>query len=159
MKIKIDRKTPLLKQLLVTDQEEPKLGIWKVKGLDSRSVKLEEIEINNIFFSEYLDLDGNIRNWERVEYFKKHSRKFIRLDAAIGLALVKNGYQIPENWGKNERGNPVSTFTFDGTAIIDDHGNTHYLTVSRDVESGEWHWGLQHKNDESGHPSAVLKLS
>ncbi len=152
MKIKIDRRTPILTQVGATPE-----ALLAVVGVDKRSIAIEEIDIDSIYHSLYLDINHICDGADRIDYFKKRAKKFIRLDAAIGLALVRNCNSIPHGWGEDEHGNLVTSMYFDGTIFRSASAFDLVVRVSRDTETNLWDWSLSDTSGDSEHPSAIIK--
>ena len=165
MKIKINRTTPITQQLAQAgigfapregSPLPPDAGL-KIVDEDSRSVSLEEINLNDIVFNLYLGMDHLCDGDERIEYLKKRTKKLVRLDAGIGMELIRNANSIPLTWGRDENNDPVTFFFCDGTIFSEDDGNKYVLQILRDLDSGVWEANLCHLSEDSETPTAVLE--
>ena len=161
MKIKIDRTTPVLTQMAaVIEMPMPPYTIGKQ---DRRSLRLAEIDTNQIYLSLYLGIDGKCDGRDRMRYLKLNDphrpkgERLIRLDAAVAIAVVKNGHRLPLTWGKEENRWVAESMYFDGTELKDGHGNLWVLRVYRNLEDNLWSCGIEFLALDSESPTAVIK--
>ena len=123
---------------------------WKIAEQDERSLALTKIDMSKVRLESMLERgESVVIGGKKLERLK--TAGYIRLDAAMLQALLKEPRLIPREWKKRQ------AVSFDGTILLDRKGRRYVLCLYHG-DSGYWgcypYW-LNNVWSARG-PSAVL---